>query len=72
MNAADLPRVGNHVSLLNVSTGAFEPLGRLMGYGTSNGEPVGIVNLDRAVYTEGREHFVTNLVVHVSNLGVTR
>lgn len=71
----NLPRVGNHVSYFTIGTGDtpdyWEPLGKVMGFGTSNGEPVAIVNLDNAAYTEGRDYFITNLVVHLTSLRLT-
>lgn len=68
---AQLPRQGNHVSLLNVSTEQYEPLGKVMGFGTSNGEPIVIVQLDEPTYTEGGQHFISVMVVHLSGLALT-
>lgn len=39
-----------------------------MGFGTSGGEPIAIVNLDDAEWTESHKMFITNIVVHLSNL----
>lgn len=58
----NIPRQGNRV---HVGGGVC---GIVMGYGTSNGEPVAIVNIDDAEWTESRKMFITNIVVHVSNL----
>lgn len=63
MNAY-IPRVGNPVRIM----GNANVTGRVMGFGTSNGEPVAIVNLDNPGWMEGHEIFFTNIVVHFSNL----
>jgi hypothetical protein len=67
------PWVGNHVSLMRFddSNPTFTPLGKVMGFGTSNGQPVAIVELDEPAWTEGRKHFINVIVAHLDSLAVT-
>lgn len=66
---------GVHVSMIDHNDEQVyqtSPLGRVMGFGTSNGQPVVLVQLDSPVWTEGRQHFISVLMVHESNLTPTR
>ena len=58
-----IPRQGNRVRIAS-----SDVTGIVMGFGTSGGEPIAIVNLDDAEWTESHKMFITNIVVHLSNL----
>jgi hypothetical protein len=67
--------VGQHVSLLTLDAddeATWSPLGKVMGFGTSNGQPIVIVQLDAPEYTESRQFFISVLAVHPSVLTLTR
>jgi len=47
---------------------SWESLGKVAGFGTSNGQPVALVELDIPFWAEGRHYFITVLTVHISSL----
>lgn len=56
-------QVGNQVNIAisNLS-------GKIMGFGTSNGQPIAIVYIDQPFWSENKDVYVTVLVVHMTNL----
>ncbi len=67
--------VGDHVSIINFSgddsSEFYEPLGIVVGFGTSDRSPSVLVHLDEPGWLESRRFFVTVLSVHPSNLALT-
>jgi len=61
---------GVHVDYLRNpgNENSWSPLGKVMGFGTSNGQPIVLVELDEPFWAEGRQFFVTVLTVHFSSL----
>lgn len=48
--------------------GSPDKSGVIMGFGTSNGQPIAIVQLDEPEYTESGKYFISVVVTHVQNL----
>lgn len=65
---------GVHVDYLRNAGNAdsWESLGKCAGFGTSNGQPVAMVELDNPFWSADRKSFVTILVVHLSSLRASR
>lgn len=66
METTYIPRQGNRVQIMD--DGPTFITGKVMGFGTSNGESVAIVSLDEPTWTEHRIMFISVIVVHFSNL----
>lgn len=69
-----LPKVGNTVQYLTSwdddGNEIWKTVGKVMGFGTSNGEPTVLVALDEPFWSPKRDYFVTVLSFHMSSIRV--